>query len=122
MFFSGVNPVTFPLFLKPSDNIEKLFSQINLEGSWQIGRQLLNEPTIYGLQFCSDRLSRETSVSTANHEKIERIQQVLSEFTKLLLQRKISTRPTVVVKSFLPVKRTVTIVSSNYRKVPKAHN
>lgn len=73
------------LFLKPFENIEKLFSQINLEGSWQTGKRLLDEPTIYGLQFCSDRLSREASVSTVNHEEIERIQKILSELTETVL-------------------------------------
>lgn len=73
------------LFLKPFKNIEKLFSQINLEGPWQTGRRLLDEPTIYGLQFCSDRLSREATVSTINHEEIQRIQKVLSELTESVL-------------------------------------
>lgn len=81
----GLENINHDLFLKPFDNIEKLFSQINLEGSWQAGRRLLDEPTIYGLQFCSDRLSRETSVSTVNHSEIEQIQKVLSELTETVL-------------------------------------
>ncbi|MBC3766602.1 hypothetical protein [Neptunicella marina] len=68
--------INHDLFLKPFANIEKLFSQINLDGSWQTGKRLLDEPTIYGLQFCSDRLSREEKVSMVNHDEIERIQKV----------------------------------------------
>lgn len=74
------------LFLKPFINIEKLLSQLNLDASWQSGKRFLDDPTILGLQFCSDRMRRELVISTVDHSEIENIQKTLSDLTEMVLK------------------------------------
>jgi hypothetical protein len=74
------------LYLKPFQNIERLFSQINLEAQWQASKRCLDEPTIYGLKFCSDQLSRELGISKIEHSEIEALQNAVNELTEEVLK------------------------------------
>lgn len=78
--------VAHSLYLKPFDNIERLFSQINLEGPWQTGKRCLDEPTIYGLKFCSDQLRREIAVSQVEHQEIENLQKSVNELIEIVIK------------------------------------
>jgi hypothetical protein len=69
------------LYLKPFVKIETMLSSINLEAQWQSWQQQIDEPTIYGLQFCSDRLNRETNFTTLKNSDLEQIKKAIEELS-----------------------------------------
>jgi len=75
-----LDDVDHGLYLKPFKKIEILFSQVNLDGSWEHWRKQLDEPTLYGLQFAADRLSRNTGSTSISKKEIEELQAELEQF------------------------------------------
>jgi hypothetical protein len=78
--------VDHQLYLRPFQRIESLFSQINLDAPWKHWKDQIDEPTIYGLQFCSDKLSRATNYTKIDNDEIEKIKNSLSELTDQVLE------------------------------------
>lgn len=74
------------LYLRPFTKIETILSQINLDGSWQHWKNQIDEPTIYGLQFCSDRLNRATNYTKIPNDEVDAIKKSLSELTDQILE------------------------------------
>ncbi|MED5387434.1 MAG: hypothetical protein VX793_01165 [Pseudomonadota bacterium] len=82
---NALNDIDHELYLKPFANIEKILSALNLDSSWKPYRDLLNEPTLYGLRFCSDKLSRIDQAETVKKEDIEEIQSKLAALVEDIL-------------------------------------
>jgi hypothetical protein len=74
------------LYLRPFNKIERLLSQINLDAGWKHWKTQIDEPTIYGLQFCSDKLNRVTNYTKIENTEIDEIKKSLSELTDLVLK------------------------------------
>lgn len=77
-----IDDIDHQLFLKPFVNVERILSTLNLEASWHPSKQLLDDVTIYGLNICSDKLSRvhqATSLSAEDFDKIKSMLEQLSD-------------------------------------------
>lgn len=81
----SLDDISHEIYLKPFANIEKMLSTLNLDSSWKPYRDLLNEPTLYGLKFCSDKLSRIDQIETIKKAEIEAIQGQLSALVEDIL-------------------------------------
>ena len=81
--------INHDLYLKPFDNIEQILSTLNLDASWKPYRNLLSEPTLYGLKFCSDKLSRIDRIETIDKSEIEVIQTKLAALVEDILKSEI---------------------------------
>lgn len=77
----SLEDIDHSLYLKPFIKIEKMLSQINLEAQWQSWQQQIDEPTIYGLQFCSDKLNREERITAIKHTEIDKIKKSLTNLS-----------------------------------------
>lgn len=77
----NVENIDHQLYLKPFIKIEAMLSQINLDAQWQSWQQQIDEPTIYGLQFCSDRLNREANFTSLKASELDQIKKALEELT-----------------------------------------
>jgi hypothetical protein len=80
----ALNNVDHSLYLKPFNKIERMFSSINLEANWQGWKNQIDEPTIYGLQFCSDTLNRITKITALKNNEIEQIKKSLTELSDMV--------------------------------------
>lgn len=78
--------VDHDIYLKPFGKLEKFFSHVHLDGHWEQWQKQLDEPTLYGLQFAADRLSRATGSSTISEKDIEGIRKELEEFLTSVLE------------------------------------
>ena len=94
---SSLDDINHDIYLKPFFNIEKILSTLNLDSSWKPYRDLLNESTLYGLKFCSDKLSRIDQVETIKRKDIEAIQTKLAVLVEDILKSDID----LVVKELL---------------------
>lgn len=81
--------INHDLYLKPFDNIEIILSTLNLDANWKPYKNLLSEPTLYGLKFCSDKLSRIDRIETINKSEIEAIQTKLAALVEDILKSEI---------------------------------
>ena len=77
------------LYLRPFSRIERILSQINLDAAWKNWKAQIDEPTIYGLQFCSDKLNRITNYERISNEEIDAIKLSLSKLTDQILNSKL---------------------------------
>lgn len=80
-----LDDVDHNIYLKPFKKIEKFFSQVNLDAGWEHWQKQLDEPTLYGLQFAADRLSRISGSTTIAQEDIQSIQAELEKFVESVL-------------------------------------
>lgn len=80
----SLDDVDHSLYLKPFTKIERMFSVLNLEANWLSCKNQLDEPTIYGLQFCSDKLNRNTKITALKSTEIELIKKSLTELSDLI--------------------------------------
>ncbi|MEQ6342921.1 MAG: hypothetical protein M3A44_15080 [Gammaproteobacteria bacterium] len=80
-----LNDINHELYLRPFSQIERVLSHINLDAGWKHWKDQIDEPTIYGLQFCSDKLNRVTNYTKIPNEEIDSIKQSLSELTDQIL-------------------------------------
>lgn len=87
----NVDNIDHDLYLKPFIKIEVMLSQINLDAPWQSWQQQIDEPTIYGLQFCSDRLNREANFTSLKSSEIDQIKKTLEELTDRVSNSKLET-------------------------------
>ncbi|WP_404345443.1 hypothetical protein [Vreelandella venusta] len=85
----SLDDISHDIYLKPFDNIERILSTLNLDASWKPYRDLLNEPTLYGLKFCSDKLSRIDRIETIQKSEIEAIQAKLASLVDEILNSEI---------------------------------
>ncbi|UQI39303.1 hypothetical protein [Vreelandella venusta] len=85
----ALNDISHDIYLEPFPKIEKLLSTLNLDASWKPYRELLNEPTLYGLKFCSDKLSRIDGIETIDKSEIEAIQARLASLVDEILNSEI---------------------------------
>ncbi|MEO9968206.1 MAG: hypothetical protein ABJF11_20610 [Reichenbachiella sp.] len=76
-----IENIDHEIYLKPFIKIEAMLSQINLDANWQSWQQQIDEPTIYGLQFCSDRLNREANFTSLKSSEIDQIKKDLEGIT-----------------------------------------
>ncbi|EHK8985818.1 hypothetical protein KCU38_002834 [Vibrio vulnificus] len=81
----AIDDIDHQLFLKPFVNVERIFSILNLESSWQPSKQLLDDVTIYGLNVCSDKLSRINQTTSLNDEDLDKIKSMLEQLTDEVL-------------------------------------
>ena len=82
----NLNDIDHELYLRPFSKIERILSQINLDAGWKHWKNQIDEPTIYGLQFCSDKLNRITNYTKIPNEEIDAIKQSLSDLTDQILK------------------------------------
>ncbi|MBB1326599.1 hypothetical protein H5089_13960 [Pseudoalteromonas sp. SR45-1] len=80
----ALDDVDHLLYLKPFQKIERMFSNINLEAPWQGCKNQIDEPTIYGLQFCSDKLNRSTKITALKDMELEQIKKSLTELSDMI--------------------------------------
>lgn len=80
----ALDDVDHALYLKPFNKIERIFSSINLEASWQGLKNLIDEPTIYGLQFCSDKLNRNSKITALKNSELDQIKKSLIELSDMI--------------------------------------
>jgi hypothetical protein len=80
-----LDDVDHRIYLKPFAKIERFFSQVNLDAGWEHWRAQLDEPTLYGLQFAADRLSRINGSTAIAQEDIQSIQSELEQFVESVL-------------------------------------
>lgn len=73
------------LYLKPFKKLETFLSQVNLDGPWEHWQKQLDEPTLYGLQFAADRLSRNAGSTSISEKDIETLQAELEQFVTSIL-------------------------------------
>lgn len=85
----SLDDVDHGIYLRPFSNIEKILSTLNLDASWKPYRDLLNEPTIYGLKFCSDKLSRIDQIEKIDKSQIEAIQEKLESLVNEILNSEV---------------------------------
>ena len=85
----SLDDISHEIYLKPFDNIEKILSTLNLDASWKSYRDLLSEPTLYGLKFCSDKLSRIDLIETIDKSEVEAIQTQLASLVDEILNSEI---------------------------------
>lgn len=72
------------LYLYPFRRVEKLLSTINLEASWKHNKGIIDDQTIFGLKFGSDRLNREIKISAIKEKDLELIKTSLTELSDLV--------------------------------------
>ncbi|MEE2732893.1 MAG: hypothetical protein VYA55_18885 [Pseudomonadota bacterium] len=82
----ALDDVDHALYLRPFGNIEKVLSAVNLDASWKAYKPLLDETTLYGLKFCSDKLSRIENVSSIENSVLEEIQNELNTLVEKILK------------------------------------
>ncbi len=82
---TAIDDIDHQLFLKPFANVERILSTLNLEASWQPSKQLLDEVTIYGLNICSDKLSRINQTTSLNDDDFDKIKSMLEQLTDEVL-------------------------------------
>lgn len=85
----SLDDIAHDIYLKPFPNIEKLLSTLNLDASWKPYRELLSEPTLYGLKFCSDKLSRIDRIEKIDKSEIGAIQEQLASLVEEILNSEI---------------------------------
>ncbi|WP_417553394.1 hypothetical protein [Marinomonas fungiae] len=86
----SLDDITHDIFLEPFPKIEKLLSTLNLDASWKPYRELLSDPTtLYGLKFCSDKLSRIDCIENIDKSEIEAIQAKLASLVDDILNSEI---------------------------------
>lgn len=78
--------VEHALYLKPFKKLEKFFSQVNLDATWEHWQKQLDEPTLYGLQFAADQLSRSAGSTSISAEDIASLQEELENFVASVLE------------------------------------
>jgi len=74
-----LDDVNHQLHLKPFKKIEALLSQLNLEAGWEHSKAQLDEPTLYGLQFSSDKLSRISGFTQIANDEISLLRKQLDD-------------------------------------------
>ncbi|MDQ7057620.1 MAG: hypothetical protein Q9N62_04000 [Ghiorsea sp.] len=79
------------LYIKPFLKIESILSRVNLEGSWVTWQQQIDETTIYGLQICSDKLSRDANYTQIGEDEFESIKASLATLTDDILSSQLDT-------------------------------
>ncbi|ELN6908204.1 hypothetical protein [Vibrio parahaemolyticus] len=82
---TAIDDIDHQLFLKPFTNVERILSTLNLEAPWQPSKQLLDEVTIYGLNICSDKLSRVNQTTSLNDDDFDKIKSMLEQLTDEVL-------------------------------------
>lgn len=80
-----LDDIDHSIYLKPFAKIERFFSQVNLDAGWENWGAQLDEPTLYGLQFAADRLSRISGSTTIAQDDIQSIQSELEQFVESVL-------------------------------------
>lgn len=78
--------VDHALYLKPFKKLERFFSEVNLEAGWDHWQKQLDEPTLYGLQFAADRLSRNTEITSISEKDIESLQAELEQLVANVIE------------------------------------
>jgi len=78
--------VDHALYLKPFKKLERFFSQVNLDAVWEHWQKQLDEPTLYGLQFAADQLSRSAGSTSISEEDIASLQEELEQFVASVLE------------------------------------
>ena len=78
------------VYLRPFKQIEAALSQTNLDANWKPWRNRLDEPTLYGLQFASDKLSRVMGYTEISAEDIVKIHEELDGLTKSVLDSELN--------------------------------
>ena len=80
-----IEDIDHKLYLKPFKKLDQFFSKINLDAGWKPWKDMLDDTTIYGLQFCSDKLHRSSNYTKIGNEQIESIKVSLNELTEMVV-------------------------------------
>lgn len=86
------------LYLKPFKRLETFFSQVNLDAQWAQWQGQLDEPTLYGLQFAADKLSRNAGSTSISEKDLESLRTELEQLVTSILK---SDLPQVLKALFL---------------------
>ena len=78
--------VDHALYLKPFKKLETFFSQVNLDAQWAQWQGQLDEPTLYGLQFAADKLSRNAGSTSISEKDIESLRAELEQLVSNVLE------------------------------------
>lgn len=81
-----LDDVDHTLYLKPFKKLEVFLSNVNLDAGWEHWQKQLDEPTLYGLQFAADRLSRNSGSTSISEKDIEALQAELEQFVSSVLK------------------------------------
>ena len=81
-----LDDIDHQLYLRPFTKLGRILSHINLDTAWKHWRDQIDEPTIYGLQFCSDKLNRVTNYTKIPNDEVDKIKKSLSELTDQVLE------------------------------------
>lgn len=81
-----IEDVDHNIYLKPFKKIEEFLTQVNLDARWEKWKNQLDEPTLYGLQFAADKLSRVSGCTSITEDEIDEIRKELEEFVTSILQ------------------------------------
>lgn len=73
------------LYLKPFKKLETFFSQVNLDAQWAQWQGQLDEPTLYGLQFAADKLSRNAGSTSISEKDLESLRSELEQLVTSVL-------------------------------------
>jgi len=81
-----LDDVDHEIYLKPFRKIERFLSQVSLDNPWEHWQRQIDEPTLYGLQFAADKLSRISGSTTISEEDIDSIRNELEQFVNSVLK------------------------------------
>lgn len=81
-----LDDVDHALYLRPFKKLESFLSQVNLDATWEHWQKQLDEPTLYGLQFAADRLSRNAGSTSISEKDIASLQRELEQFVTNVIE------------------------------------
>jgi hypothetical protein len=85
-FIERLEDVDHALYLKPFKKLETFFSQVHLDTQWAQWQSQLDEPTLYGLQFAADRLSRNAGSTSISEKDLESLRTELEQLVTSVLE------------------------------------
>lgn len=79
------------LHLRPFAKIQSLLSTINLDATWEHWRNQIDETTLYGLQFSSDKLSRVSGSTQISSDELAEIRATVDELVATVADSRLPT-------------------------------
>lgn len=80
-----IQGINTDLYLQPFENIEKAFANLNFTQQWEPIKNLLDEPTMLGLAYCADYLSREAGEKEIDPKKLAELLKAVEALQKEVL-------------------------------------
>lgn len=104
----ALDDVDHVIYLKPFARIEQVFATANLETNWKSVRDRLDEPTMVGLQFCADTLSRLHQEAVVEQEELDSLLALVDEAFREVMASSLSAElKKVIMQSLEEIRRAV---------------